>query len=236
MALSAIHASVARATARRAPAATARAASPALTAVPTLHDRKLRLMRARLAELALTPLLERGFDACTIDDLAAAAGIARRTFFRYFATKEDVVISTFDEAGDALLAELERRAEHEPPLRALRSTLDAVIVAFGSDRGRGRATLDLIRRTPTLRGRFLVTQDDWNEKLAASILARMPDDVRSPMRARLAARVAVAAIDTALVAWSERPDDDLRVIAAEAFDALGSVVEPTTPKRTRGVR
>lgn len=200
-------------------------------AAPSLHDRKLRLMRARLAELALGVLLERGFDAVTIEDLAAAAGISRRTFFRYFATKEDVVISTFDEPGAALLAEFARRAETEPPLLALRSTLDAIIAAFGTDPARGRATLQLIRHTPSLRGRFLVTQDDWTQKLAATIRAHTPDD--RPMLAELTARVAIAAIDTALVAWGERPNEDLRAIATETFDALGAVVA-SRPRARRG--
>src|SRR4051794_13821626 len=86
----------------------------AVTAL-SLHDRKLRLVRAQLAEIALTPLLERGFDAVTMDDLANAAGISRRTYFRYFATKEDVVTCVFDDAGDALLAEFERRPRTEHP-------------------------------------------------------------------------------------------------------------------------
>jgi AcrR family transcriptional regulator len=205
----------------------ARASRPP-AAPPSLRDRKLRLVRARLAELALTPLLERGFDAVTIDDLAAAAGISRRTFFRYFATKEDVVISTFDEPGTVLLAELERRAEAEPPLEAMRSTLDAIIGAFARDRSRAQATLELIRRTPTLRGRFLVMQDDWIERVAAAIRPRAGSDVR----AQLVARVAIAAVDTALAAWTERPAQDLRSVTAEAFDALGTVVD-STPRRRK---
>jgi AcrR family transcriptional regulator len=230
-----------------APARAKRPAPSERPAAPLLHDWKVRLMRARLAELALTPLLERGFDAVTIDELAEAAGISRRTFFRYFATKEELVIGTFDEAGVALLAELEHRVATEAPLTALRSTLDAIITAFGGGRGRGLETLDLIRRTPALRGHFLVKQDDWTLRIAAILVSRAePGDASAPMRAQLTARVAMAAIDTMLLTWSERPSADLRTIAQETFDGLGAVVRevedarrptkkiPKTPKR--GVR
>ncbi|MCA9717486.1 MAG: TetR family transcriptional regulator [Myxococcales bacterium] len=187
----------------------------------SLRDRKLRMTRTHLAELALTLLLERGFDEVTVDELAEAAGISRRTFFRYFPSKEDVVIGTFDEPGDALLHELARRLEREPPLLALRSTLEAIIETFGTDLARAQATLHMIRHTPTLRGRFLVTQDDWTRRLATLLRARPPR--RNPMIAELTARVAIAAIDTALVAWGERPQEDLRSIAKQVFDALGEV-------------
>jgi AcrR family transcriptional regulator len=198
--------------------------APKPAAPPLLHDWKVRLLRARLAELAIAPLLERGFDAVTIDELAAAAGISRRTFFRYFPTKEELVIGTFDEAGAALLAELEQRAALEPPLKALRSTLDAIFAAFGGRTDRALATLDLIRRTPSLRGHFLLKQEEWTDRMAAILKARMPRGAGAAVRAQLAARVAMAAIDTTLIAWSARPGADLRAIASETFDALGAVV------------
>lgn len=201
--------------------------------VETLHDRKLRLMRAQLAELALTSLLERGFDAVTIDELAAAAGISRRSFFRYFATKEEVVTCAFDATGDALLAEFGRRPRSEPPLRALRSSLQIVIDAFERDPARTRATLRLIRRTPALRGQFLLQQEDWAEQLAAAMRARLPKGVRAPLLAQLTARVGVAAIDAAMTAWIEHEDQELGALADEAFDAL-SVRAPGAAGRGQG--
>ncbi len=71
----------------------------------SLQDRKQRLVRADIGERAAAVLLERGFDAATIDDLARAAGISRRTFFRYFKTKEEVItadaaMSSWTEGAD----------------------------------------------------------------------------------------------------------------------------------------
>lgn len=209
-----------------------RPSAPVPSAIP-LKDVKVRLLRARFAALALTPILERGFDAVTTDELAVAAGVSRRTFFRYFATKEEVVISTFDEPGAALLAELDRRAAIEQPLQALRSTLEVIITTFGADVGRARATLDLIRRTPTLRGHFLVIQDDWIDQLAGTLRARMPKGPEAAIQAQLTARVAIAAIDTALAAWAERPNEDLRAIAGATFDALGAVVQPAVGRKRK---
>lgn len=209
------------------PAATALAAN-----VPSIQDRKAALVRAQLAHEAISLLLERGFDAVTIDDLAAAAGISRRSFFRYFPTKEDVIISGFEEGGAALLEELGRRTE-SAPLLALRSTLDAVIATFATDPIRGGAVLDLVRRTPTLRARFLLMQDDWTQRVAAALRARMKTQShQDDMRAHLIARVAIATIDSALVTWSVRRGEPLRAIAAEAFDALSAVVREAAVEET----
>lgn len=199
----------------------------------------MRLLRGRLAELALGLLLERGFDAVTADELAQAAGISRRTFFRYFPTKEELVIGTFDEAGAALLSELERRAATEPPLSALRSTLDTIFAAFGGRTERAWATLDLIRRTPSLRAHFLLKQEEWTQRMAAILTAHTRRSAGAAMRAQLAARVAMAAIDTTLLAWSERPDTDLRALADETFAALGAVVreaEASSVSSKKGAR
>src|ERR1700737_2370781 len=56
-----------------------------------IGERKRRAVRGELSEVALRLLTDRGFDSVTIDEIAAAAGVSRRTFFRYFSSKEDVV-------------------------------------------------------------------------------------------------------------------------------------------------
>lgn len=202
----------------------------------SLQERKQRLVRANIAELAVGPLIEHGFDAVTIDDLAKAAGISKRTFFRYFATKEDVVTSEFTEAGTALLTALRLRPRDEQPLVSLRHAIGSVIERLTQDAERTRAVLRLIQRTPSLRGHFLVTQDQWREQLAEVIAERLPPGPKTPMLARLTATVSMGAVDAAITAWAQSDDRDIGPVTDEAFDALTAVVTaaaPSEPGRKR---
>ncbi|MCY1082994.1 TetR family transcriptional regulator [Archangium lansingense] len=194
----------------------------------SLQERKQKLARANIAELAAAPLIERGFDDVTIDDLAKAAGISKRTFFRYFSTKEEVVTSQFDEAGTALLTAFRLRPRDEQPLLSLRFAMGSVIDRLISDAERSRAMIQLIHRTPSLRGRFLVTQDQWIGQLSSAIAERLPKGPKAPMLARLTATVSMGAVDAAMMTWAESGDRDIRAVADEAFDALAAVVSAAT--------
>src|ERR1700687_5164382 len=78
-------------------------AKPATTAgMPGLRQRKQQQTRERLTRMAMALFLERGFEATTLDDIAAAADISRRSFFHYFASKEDVVFAWQEEISGAL--------------------------------------------------------------------------------------------------------------------------------------
>ncbi|WNG62068.1 TetR family transcriptional regulator [Archangium gephyra] len=194
----------------------------------SLQERKQRLVRANIAELAVVPLIEHGFDAVTIDDLAKAAGISKRTFFRYFATKEEVVTWEFDETGTALLTAFRLRPRDEQPLVSLRFAMGLIIDRLSSDPERARALMRLIHRTPALRGRFLVTQDHWREQFTSAIAERLPGGPRTPMLARLTATVSMGAVDAAIMAWAESSDRDIGTVVDEAFEALAAVVKAAT--------
>ncbi|MYW13205.1 TetR family transcriptional regulator, partial [Streptomyces sp. SID2563] len=85
----------------------------------TLAERKRRLVSDELTESALQLLALKGFDAVTVDEIAAAAGVSKRTFFRYFASKEDVVVQFLADMGTGIRAELAARPAAEPPSVAL---------------------------------------------------------------------------------------------------------------------
>ena len=61
-----------------------------------VRERTRRAVRGELAQLAVSLFVEKGYDETTIDDLAAAAGMSKRTFFRYFASKEELVMGKYE--------------------------------------------------------------------------------------------------------------------------------------------
>jgi AcrR family transcriptional regulator len=93
---------------------------------PTLQDRKRRLAREHIEAAALKLFSERGYDETTIDDIAEAAGISARTFFRYFPSKEDVVFADHEDElrrfAEALRAQPARAALLTRVQNALKAT------------------------------------------------------------------------------------------------------------------
>src|SRR2546430_17011111 len=93
--------------------------------VEGLRERHRKRTAADLEEAALTLFAERGFDAVTIDDIPAAADVSRRTFFRYFASKQDVILPNHPPPLDDLHAALDRRPPDQPAFTALRHAIIA---------------------------------------------------------------------------------------------------------------
>lgn len=95
-----------------------------MNVVPGLRERKKQRTRDQIVEAAFGLFAERGFQATTVADIAAAADIAPRTFFAYFPSKEAVVFFDFDAMFASLKATVEERPEGESAIDALRRWLD----------------------------------------------------------------------------------------------------------------
>src|ERR1041385_5211055 len=102
--------------------------------VEGLRERHRRRTAADLEEAALALFTEKGFDGVTIDDIAAAADVSRRTFFRYFASKEDVILSDHPRRLDEPQAGLDRRPVAEPALTALRHAILSLVSTYEENR------------------------------------------------------------------------------------------------------
>src|SRR4029450_2504217 len=92
-----------------------------------LRERKKLRTRAELSDAAFRLLAERGFDETTIEDIVEQVEVSPRTFFRYFDSKEDVVIGFFDDLGLELRSMLAARPPEEASFTALRGALGSLI-------------------------------------------------------------------------------------------------------------
>src|ERR1700737_2718051 len=90
-----------------------------MTVPVSISERNRRAVGAELPEVALQLLTERDFESVTIDEIAAEAGVSRRTFFRYFASKEDVVFAFLDHWARRLFEEVAARPPEEGPITAV---------------------------------------------------------------------------------------------------------------------
>jgi AcrR family transcriptional regulator len=183
-----------------------------------------RTVRARRLEAAALELFSvRGFDAVTVDDLAAAGGVGRRTFFRYFPTKLDVVLGQLDDALAALVTTLRTGPNDLDPVTAARRAFLQVNAYADDDVPVLRRRLGLIETVPEVAARAAVRYAAWEQAIAVDAAARWGCGA-GELRPQVFARVVVAAMRGVFTTWLATPGADgsvLRVLAAEAFDDLG---------------
>jgi AcrR family transcriptional regulator len=176
----------------------------------------------RLETVALELFATQGFDETTVDELAEAGGVGRRTFFRYFPTKLDVVLGELDD-GLAALAEVLGEQPGDDPVAAARAAFLAVNHYAEAELPALRRRLGLLEDVPELAARATVRYRDWEQTLAVDAARRWDDDAGS-LRAQVFGRAVVASMRAVFSAWHARPDADADVLGAlvdEAFAQLG---------------
>jgi AcrR family transcriptional regulator len=167
---------------------------------PGRRERKKTERRRCIERTAIDLFEAHGFEATTIDDIAAAADIAPRTFFSYFPTKEDVVLA--DHAGrlDRIVAELARRPHDEGPWAALLASFLVVAADYETERD------DLIRRftitamNPTVHARSLALQAGWENTLTEVVADRVGAS-EGDITPRLLAAASLACMRSSLHQW-----------------------------------
>ncbi|MFE6227519.1 MULTISPECIES: TetR family transcriptional regulator [unclassified Streptomyces] len=191
----------------------------------TLAQRKKQLVATELTETALQLFAHKGFEAVTVDEIASAAGVSKRTFFRYFASKDDVVVQFLAGMGADMRAELAARPAAEPPSAALLHAVSVPLAACGDHAERTLPVVRLILRTPGLLARFLEHQAGWREELAAELADRLGLDPAG-LYPPLAAGMALGAFDTVLCRWSEGAGaPDPLALIARAFEVLAPALD-----------
>lgn len=186
------------------------------------RERKKLQTRRALAAAGLRLFAERGFDETTIEDITEAADVARGTFFRHFATKEEVVLPDKSE----LLGRLRRALAERPSTEPVQTSVREAILAFADALSEEDMEVVLLRArllttVPALRTRSLERQAVWEDLIAEAVAARLGVDPVSDLRCRLVATTAVAALRAAFTSWVARGGTgDYRSVVADAFDLL----------------
>jgi AcrR family transcriptional regulator len=132
-----------------------------------LRERKRQQTRDRLTRAAMALFLERGFEATTLDDIAAAADVSRRSFFHYFASKEDVVFAWHEESTAALVAAVAARPADESMLAAAENAICAI--ARQIEPHEAIAIARLKRDNPALQARDQVKYEKLERALAQTL-------------------------------------------------------------------
>jgi AcrR family transcriptional regulator len=201
----------------------------------SLQQRKHEVVRLALSAVGEELFRSRGFERTTVEQIAHAAGVSRRTFFRYYDSKEDVVVERSDRSGERLYAELAARPREEPPLLAIRNALRPAMQAAVEDAGFVRWLIRILREDSGLRRSVMERRSRLEERIAALMSERLrsgPSDL-TPM---LLAFLTRALHDTAINAWYDHEPDDVAGLVDGLIERLRAVVDevPRLPPRRAG--
>jgi mycofactocin system transcriptional regulator len=194
---------------------------PASPAVSGGHPgRRRATSRAELEQAAFTLFAARGFDATTVDEIAAAAGIGRRTFFRYFPSKNDIPWGAFEDELERMRVRLKACPPEIPLMDAIRVALIDFNRVTPAQIPLHRRRMELILRVPTLLAHSTLRFTAWREVVAefvAERTGRRPDDLAPQAIAHAVLGVAIAAYEH----WLDDPGSDLGALLDDAMRQLG---------------
>ena len=158
-----------------------------------------------VAETAFELFADRGYESTTVDDICTAAGISRSSFFRYFPTKEQALLSRVIGFGEQMRDALEKRPDDETPWTALRRSLDPLLAIYSTDPERAMRVAQLLTGTQALAVHHTTKAASWRDMLGPEVSRRLgtsSDDPRDPRPGALIAAT-FGYLDAAIAAWTQ---------------------------------
>ncbi len=186
----------------------------------SLRDRQRAQIRADIRRAAFRLFIEHGYDAVTTEEIAAAAGVSPRTFFRYVPTKEEVLLAPVRHGGTAIVNLLEQRPAAESPDVALINAIVTRTRSFdAADTEEWRKALLV---APEVLGKLTMHTPADKERAAKLVAARMGANPDTDIRPGLLVQLAFAAADYGFQRWvrqsrNRRPLDHYVTEAVEAI-------------------
>jgi mycofactocin system transcriptional regulator len=182
--------------------------------------------RAQLERVAFGLFAAQGFEATTVDDIASAAGIGRRTFFRYFPSKNDIAWGAFDLELEKMRARLKALPPDIPVMDAIRIALVDFNRVPAGQVALHRQRMELILRVPALFAHSALRFTDWRQVVAeftAARTGRRGDELAPQAIAHAVLGVALAAYES----WLDDPSADIGTLLEEAMRSLSGAFAGT---------
>ncbi|MFF4829916.1 TetR family transcriptional regulator [Streptomyces sp. NPDC001312] len=193
-------------------------------AQPTIADRKRQLVREEISAVAMRLFLEHGFDQVPVEQIAAKAGVSRTTFFRYFPTKEDVVLFQNERFGPQVLESLRARPDTERVWEAFTRAFEDALTAVGTPQD-GLPVVAIVCGNPQIHARNLEKQREWRPLFAPEVARRLAltGDEVGDTRAHALTAAAFACLEVAFDTWtSSDGKKDLLELLRQAMEAISS--------------
>ncbi len=169
---------------------------------------------------------QNGFEETTLEEIAAALGIGRRTLFRYFSSKNDMVWGDFDGVLSRLRRELGACPVDAPLIDALRAAVVASNTYSEAARDDLRIRITLITTVPALQAHSMLRYADWRNVVAEFAAERLGASA-DELLPRSLGYAALAASTAAFTHWVEHPDEDLLKLLDRSYRLMAAGFDPT---------
>jgi AcrR family transcriptional regulator len=208
--------------------------APNATEQPGRRERKKLETRQALEQAALRLFAEKGYESTTVEDIAEAADVAVRTFFRYFSSKLDVLFGdVVTDRVTRLRTVLASRPRNEPVIDSVKHVMSALELASPEEQAPILARFELLRQQPSLTIRYLDLINSMRLVIVEFVATRTGTDPRKDMYPLLLAGALASSWDTALTLWvASGGRRSLRELLEEAFAVLSAGL-PDPPRRRR---
>ncbi|BBH64564.1 TetR family transcriptional regulator [Actinoplanes sp. OR16] len=191
-----------------------------------LREAKRRQTRLDLITAALRLVDERGADHVTVDEIATAAGVSQRTFFNYFATKEDALVGDPLEGCTDLRAQLLAAPADQQLLDALFDALAPVFQQIQQDREHWLLRMRVIGNNPQLLPLLIAAAATAEQQFAEAVAERAGLAAGDPFP-QVAAAVTNAAVRVAVIRWAA--GEDARPLSEHVREAFGTIAAGLVP-------
>jgi TetR/AcrR family transcriptional regulator, regulator of mycofactocin system len=185
------------------------------------RGRRPSTSREDVARAALDLFNRHGYDETTVDEIAAAVGVSRRTFFRYYDSKRDAVWGEFDAELIRLGNELGSAPDDEPMMDVLRRAVMATNRFGAGELDELRIRMGLISTVPTLVAHSAVRYAEWCDVVARFVAGRIGGSPEG-LGPQTVARAALGAAMAAFTGWARYDTDDLTGALDRAFRLLAT--------------
>ena len=200
-----------------------------------LQTRKQEFVRAAIYDAAIELFAARGFDETTVEEVALAAGVSRRSFFRYFASKDDLLAQSVVNYGEVLAAAIQQSSPDLTPFGVLQQVVMSGVKYTAAPGSRTRKVVEIAVRSPSARQAHASRMMEIEDKLASAYVARLARTSNSTVRPRLLAGITLTVMSSTIVSWYMGEHDDLAAAARHVLRDLKRTLNEKPTQISRAV-
>lgn len=188
-----------------------------------LRERKKRTTSEALVRSALRQFATRGFERVTVEDIAGACDVSPRTFFRYFASKEDVLFADGDGQRSHVIDVLAAQPPDVSPLEAMQAAVRELARDYEAQREAVLLRHRIVAGTPSLRSHVAERLHGWESAVIEELRRSGRADGMDELSLRLMVAATTSALCVSIDLWAEGgAEGDLGTVLADALEKLGS--------------
>jgi AcrR family transcriptional regulator len=187
-----------------------------------LDERKRQVVSDAIHHEAISLFTKKGFDETTVDDIAEKVGISQRTFFRYFASKDDLLALNVLKYGDLLCDAIKSSPKDCELVEVVRKAVLAG-VKYNIAGSRVRKIIEMSERSHAARQAHLSRMREVEDKLTEAFASRSKGGSKQYLKNRLLALTTLGVMHAAIFAWFNGEFKDLTTAVKEAFSTMSQV-------------